>query len=73
MTILPNPTTGRLSVRLPVAEHASLVIKDVNGKTVSVYQINKEVHLNIEDLADGVYTLLVRGKNEFWVERIVKI
>ncbi len=73
MAILPNPTTDVLFIRLPIAVTVRVEVKDINGKTMKVFKFDKETSLNIEDFPDGIYTLLVRGENEFWVERVVKI
>jgi hypothetical protein len=64
LAIFPNPSSGELTVKLAEqAVNASLVIKDMTGRTVySLNNINgTEISVNAENLSQGVYMIQVEG------------
>lgn len=65
VSVFPNPATEHLSV-LTSADIVSLQIYDQRGQVVElpqVYFIGKQAELNINELASGMYHLVVRTTN----------
>ena len=70
--IYPNPSTGELNIILPYSITANLVIQDYTGKTVFTQKLPAENLLDLTELADGVYTILVKSDDKTWIERLIK-
>jgi|GEM_PF-6035767 len=78
ISIYPNPSQTVINVKmLGVADNAlvSLKIFDTTGKLISIRTVNLEAQeftLNIEDLAKGLYMLVVDGGNFSFKEKVIK-
>ncbi|WP_372757973.1 T9SS type A sorting domain-containing protein [Mariniflexile sp.] len=64
--VYPNPTTSILNVELPNAVAINkIVISDISGKIIMKQNKNSS-HVNVENLANGLYVLEVySGKDKF--------
>lgn len=75
ITILPNPSDGRFTVRLSgITGTVMARITDATGRTVSDEQIfhNGENEVDINELADGTYILRLQTGEEFRHLRVIK-
>ncbi|MEO6302216.1 MAG: T9SS type A sorting domain-containing protein, partial [Bacteroidia bacterium] len=76
--ILPNPNTGILSIEIPyegfTIENTQIKIVNVLGQEVKQFNLNnKKQHLNIEELANGVYYLnLIKDNKIIETKKIIK-
>jgi hypothetical protein len=70
--IFPNPTTGKVSIRLPqTLSNAQLEIKDYSGKLILKQNLEKETIVNLKDFSSGIYFLLIQTEEMFWMEKLV--
>lgn len=67
INIFPNPAATVLNI--DVADVASVVVCDVNGKQVQ-YSTMKQI--DISSLSKGVYVVLITSKNQRFAKRFVK-
>ena len=74
ITLFPNPTTGQLQIKLPIAGTAQLTISDYHGRTIlQKTMIGYTTEINLSSLPNGVYLLGVESQDKSWVEKVVKI
>ena len=71
--IFPNPTAGKLNLRLPYSTTAILQIKDCNGKTLFRKTLNQDDQIDLSNYASGVYLFWIQTKERVWMERVVKL
>lgn len=75
LLIMPNPTSGHVSVIFPdgMNEEVQLSVFDVTGRRVIQQNITapKQVDLDLSALPSGVYPVLLRIENEMIARRIV--
>ncbi|MDB4754854.1 PKD domain-containing protein [bacterium] len=58
ITVMPNPTTGRLLVSSQGEEIGNLLLYDITGKQIDEWEVNtNEQELNLSRLPKGVYFL----------------
>ncbi|MBT6440209.1 MAG: T9SS type A sorting domain-containing protein [Flavobacteriales bacterium] len=58
ITVMPNPTTGRLLVSSQGEEIGNLLLYDITGKQIDEWEVNtNEQELNLSSLPKGVYFL----------------
>jgi len=68
LNVFPNPSYGvsQVSVNYPYAENASLKVFNTLGQmvenlAVSLYEGENNIKLDLQDLADGFYTVILEG------------
>ena len=64
ISVMPNPTSDRLYVRLPGDRAASLALIDVQGRTLLTHNTaaeTQEASLDVAGLASGTYYVVVSG------------
>ena len=71
--IVPNPTKGEFSIELKNGGNGIYVINDFSGKTISNGEFNHKTILNISDLPNGIYTVMLKTDNEIYSHKLVKI
>lgn len=74
--IYPNPTSGLVTIALPeslVAKELQLAVYDLTGrKLIDLQSIGKDqFNLNLQNLADGMYTLLIRVEGTQVMRKVV--
>ena len=73
VTVSPNPTTGRLSVRLNQQDPYEVTVYDVNGKALqSIRSEGPVTEIDLGILPAGNYLLVVRTKDKYGIKTIVK-
>ncbi len=75
ITIYPNPTTGEFTVKSSFKIKRILIFNSL-GQTVKTYslnEINYNLKIDISELPENIYTVLVEGEESLYVQRIVKI
>jgi len=70
--LFPNPTNGNVQVLLPYIVKAEVQLKDITGKTILRKKFEKETELNLSSYPSGVYTVLVKTEQNYWLERLMK-
>lgn len=69
--IYPNPTNGALSISGEnLSEIKSIEVRDELGRLVKTYDQQNIGQLNISELSNGVYTLIIKGNAFDEIERI---
>ncbi|MFT6921255.1 MAG: hypothetical protein ACJA1C_000249 [Crocinitomicaceae bacterium] len=59
--IYPNPSSSQLNVEADLMD-ASIAIADLSGRTLLAEQFNNEMNLNVAELKDGVYFVIIEKK-----------
>lgn len=79
LKLIPNPTEGEINVRLSSDADAQMVYAIYNmmgqqiiTKQVSIYTGMNSLELDLSNLANGVYNLVLDNGNEKIIQRIVK-
>lgn len=69
----PNPTNGEVLITLPKTDKGQILVFDAAGKVVqSSLFTGANTTLNLFDLPKGLYTVLIKGENGTWEERVIK-
>ena len=72
--LYPNPTTRTLTIQTPkelIGSSAKLI--DIDGKPVKNFLINSDNHIvDLSELSNGIYMLIMSGLNKSYKSRIVK-
>lgn len=77
ITVFPNPTAGKLTVRLPETggpvtwDLLDLTGRTITGATVEQTGANLQLDLSSAGVANGTYFVRVTNGNNAWTERIV--
>jgi len=75
LLIMPNPTTGRLSVIFPtqLTEDVHFTTFDMTGRLVfqQTVEAPQQMDFDLSNLADGMYTILIRVKDQVLARKIV--
>lgn len=73
-SVFPNPTTNVVTVANANALVSSLVIADLNGRTVKTAKFEgvNEATVNVSDLASGVYMMTISSDKGTTTKKIVK-
>ena len=73
VSFYPNPTTGRLMVRLPQGiRNAGVTVSDLTGKAVLRQTLAESSSLDLSSLQPGVYFVILRSATGMQTERITK-
>jgi hypothetical protein len=59
--IYPNPSSSQLNVEADLID-ATIAITDLAGRTLMVEPFNNEMNLNVAELKDGVYFVIIEKK-----------
>lgn len=75
LLIMPNPTTGQLSVIFPtqMSEDVYFTTFDMTGRLVfqQTVEAPQQMDFDLSSLADGMYTILIRVKDQVLARKIV--
>lgn len=72
-TASPNPTTGRLTIRMGQSGKYDITVYDMGGKVmVSESAETAETEVDVSVLPSGKYLLLVRSRDKYGIKKIVK-
>ncbi len=79
ITILPNPAAEYIEVNIPFSLHFSgkyeVEITNTLGRSLIIplffYKNQRNVKIDLSDLAEGMYVLRIRAGGEFYVQRFV--
>lgn len=72
-TASPNPTTGRLTIRMGQSGKYDITVYDMGGKVmVSESAETAETEVDVSVLPSGKYLLLVRSRDNYGIKKIVK-
>lgn len=73
--LFPNPVSQVLHIKLPVrnSEVVTLTLLTSEGQQVRTGSIERDdmVKMNVFDLAEGIYLLVLTGKTERWVVKVM--
>lgn len=76
LTLYPNPTDGIVILETDFASGETRLIRifDQLGREVMSQQVisQEKIKLNLSTLSHGVYTLLMEGKDDYWVGKVMK-
>ncbi len=73
ISVFPNPTSGKLEVKLPYQIEGTLILRDYTGKTI-LTEVLKQTHsLELSNLPNGIYFMEIKTASSNWIERVVKI
>jgi hypothetical protein len=73
LNLYPNPTKGEFSVESNNTLNKIIEVVDVTGKIVATSTSNLEVvHVNIKNLANGIYYVKIQSNNSVEVIKLVK-
>ena len=71
-TIVPNPSSGIITIPQFNHESFTLEIYDVNGRNVfTKFMVNPNEPINLVDLSDGVYNVLISSGAKIYREKLV--
>ena len=64
LSVFPNPTTENISVQDNADAVGQIVVFNLLGKKIKVFEASKGEHYYIGDLAKGVYLVQLVGRNK---------
>lgn len=71
--VMPNPTTGHLTVRMEQTGAYEVTVYDVNGKALlDTKATDSVIEIDMSSLPAGQYRLLIRDNEHFGVRTVVK-
>ena len=71
--VMPNPTTGLLTVRMEQTGAYEVTVYDVNGKALlDTKATDSVIEIDMSTLPAGQYRLLIRDNEHFGVRTVVK-
>ncbi len=71
--ISPNPSNEIIRLQLPKAEIGVVEVIDITGRVVMREDVNgKEMLLNVLQLPEGMYSVVVRGEKQNYCGRFIK-
>ncbi|HEY8400861.1 MAG TPA: T9SS type A sorting domain-containing protein [Cytophagaceae bacterium] len=72
MALSPNPAASVLTVTIPGNKLSDIMLVDTRGNTVMKTQSSDpKVELNVEDLENGLYTIVVYQGSKKIAKRVV--
>ena len=73
ISLTPNPTTGKITLKLPSADFVLLKVVDEAGRIILAENISgrKIQELDLSGVAKGIYFLRIFGKNSVNTERLI--
>lgn len=72
ISLMPNPTSGNVNIRLNNDESAQLNILDLQGKIILSKEIKNNEQIALDALSTGTYLFDIRSKSGKSVIRVVK-
>ena len=70
-SVYPNPSTGIFTIRSNTSDKQTANLYDVNGKLAYNKNINGNTEIDVKDLNDGVYTLIIRSADSVTAQKVV--
>ncbi len=71
--ISPNPTRDFLRIELPGGQTARILVSTADGRVVLEKEIQTIEQVDLSNLPAGLYLLVIRGDNDRWIRRVVKL
>ena len=72
-SVFPNPATDFLNVNSKLATIQSVVVSDINGRTIKNVAFNQtNVQVNVSDLNAGIYMVTINSEEGSTVKKFVK-
>ncbi len=73
LALYPNPASSRINIDLllPRKEESLLTIVDMMGRTVMKATIENNCQLDLDQLSNGVYTVIISNSSGKWMEKII--
>ena len=73
--IYPNPANQEITIQLPYSINSGTIsVFDFTGKEIIDQSIVNDItKINISDLTEGMYLIIVRDENNSWVKKFVKV
>jgi hypothetical protein len=71
ISVFPNPTNGKIKFSIHPSEFANVKIMNTNGSII-VNQFLESQSIDISDLPNGIYFILIEHENQFTYKRIIK-
>jgi hypothetical protein len=72
ITLLPNPTSGLVTIQLNSNEAAQLNVFDLQGKVILSRKIKSNDQVSLDKLNPGTYLFEITSNNEKHITRVVK-
>jgi hypothetical protein len=70
-SVYPNPSTGIFTIRSNSSDKQTANLYDVNGKLAFNKNITGDTEINVNDLNDGIYTLIIRSADSITAKKVV--
>ncbi len=61
----PNPTTGEFTLNGGILREYNVQVIGINGKSIRLNSYQMGTEINISELSNGVYTIIVRSEHDF--------
>ena len=71
--IFPNPTNGILNIKLNNSIPANISLRSINGKLVIQKKLTENGTIDLTNLPDGVYTILIKTSTAVWTDKVLVI
>ncbi len=71
LNVFPNPTNNNIRIA-PLKPNEAFVISLYNTLGQKVLEVSDTAEINISDLTNGIYYLLLKQKKEYWTTKIIK-
>lgn len=80
VSVFPNPVSNSLQIvyNLPIEDNISIVLYDLQGKLINEKNIGKQSTgehqeiMDVNNLSEGVYLCLIKGKQNSITKRVIK-
>ena len=70
-TIYPNPTNSTITIKGELLNNIKTIeIRDELGRLVGMQELTIDHSINLSDLADGLYSIVLKGENFEKIERV---
>lgn len=76
ISVFPNPVSNNLTIQVPTDSDELVNIKMINltGQLILQEDVyGSKIHLNLEELREGIYLLDIRSKNLHVIRKVVKV
>ncbi len=72
VSVFPNPVTSILSIKAKEEINFRISIYDIAGKLILDKEIKSGIELNIQNLPDGIYNIVIETTDSRYTKKIVK-
>jgi glucuronoarabinoxylan endo-1,4-beta-xylanase len=76
LNIYPNPTAGKLFVKLYGEKYENIVITDLTGKVIEnrkIQPLENDVEFDLENFGNGVYIITIFSRDNLVVSKFIKM